>query len=108
MRDEDCPEPPARGNLKSRHVPQLSWKGREDAGGKGDTIEMENETSGTGLTTTQTHVSSQGEPGERRGTKLRREKRKSGSQGRNSRASQMREKSAKPTIKCCWWSRIGA
>jgi hypothetical protein len=31
----------------------LSGNGREDTGGKGDTIEMENETSGTGLTTTQ-------------------------------------------------------
>jgi hypothetical protein len=30
----------------------LSGNGREDAGGKGDTIERENETSGTGLTTT--------------------------------------------------------
>jgi hypothetical protein len=37
----------------SRHVPQLSGNGREDTGGKGDTIDRENETSGTGLTTGQ-------------------------------------------------------
>jgi hypothetical protein len=36
-----------------RHVPQLSGNEREDTGGKGVTIEMENETSGTGLTTRQ-------------------------------------------------------
>jgi hypothetical protein len=35
------------------HVPQLSGNVREETGGKGDTIEMGNETSGTGLTTTQ-------------------------------------------------------
>jgi hypothetical protein len=35
-------------------VPQLSGNGRGDTGGKGDKIEIENETSGTGLTTTQT------------------------------------------------------
>jgi hypothetical protein len=42
-----------------RHVPHLSGNGREDTGGKGDTIEMESETSGTGLTTTQKTGSSQ-------------------------------------------------
>jgi hypothetical protein len=36
-----------------RHVPQLSGNGWEDTGRKGDTTEMENETSGTRLTTTQ-------------------------------------------------------
>jgi hypothetical protein len=39
--------------VRTSHEPQLSGNGREDTGGKGDTIEMENETSGTGLTTTQ-------------------------------------------------------
>jgi hypothetical protein len=43
----------------THQVPQLSGNGREDTGGKGDTIEMENETSGTGLTTTQKAGSSQ-------------------------------------------------
>jgi hypothetical protein len=38
---------------EGRDVPQLSGNGREDTGGKGDTTEMENETSGTGLTTMQ-------------------------------------------------------
>jgi hypothetical protein len=35
------------------HVSHLSGNGREEMGGKGDTTEIENETSGTGLTTTQ-------------------------------------------------------
>jgi hypothetical protein len=35
------------------HVPQLSGNGWKDTGGKGDTNENENETSGTGVTTTQ-------------------------------------------------------
>jgi hypothetical protein len=50
------------------HVPQLNWNGREDKGGKGDTIEMENETSGTGLTTPQNlgvHNRSQAKEGAR-------------------------------------------
>jgi hypothetical protein len=40
-------------------VPQFSGNGPEDTGGKGDTSEMENERSGTGLTTTQKTGSSQ-------------------------------------------------
>jgi hypothetical protein len=51
-----------------RRVPQLSGNGWEDTGGKGDTIEMENETSGTGLTTTHklgVHNESQSKEGAR-------------------------------------------
>jgi hypothetical protein len=74
----------ATTSLDTRHVPQLSGNGREDTGGMGDAIKMENETSGTGLTTTQ-------KLGVRYESQAKEGARNSGSQ-----------------IKCCWWSKIGA